>query len=104
MLIGIIANFLPPIYASNVSICPAFGCAGRRMSVPEPDMRRKRMRLAALIACLTGLLAVAACTDEELERAAVGGAIGTAVGEVVYDKPIEGLAAGAIVGGLTAGN
>ncbi len=60
------------------------------------------MRLAALIACLTGLLAVAACTDEELERAAVGGAIGTAVGEIVYDKPVEGLAAGAILGAATA--
>ena len=60
------------------------------------------MRSIALVACAVGLFAVASCTDEELERAAVGGALGTAVGELAYDKPLEGMAAGAVLGALTA--
>ncbi len=62
------------------------------------------MRSIALVACAVGLLAVASCTDEELERAAVGGALGTAAGELAYDKPLEGFVAGAVLGAATADN
>ncbi len=60
------------------------------------------MRTFSLIACVLGLFAVASCTDEELERATVGGALGTAVGEIAFDKPVEGAIAGAVLGAATA--
>ena len=62
------------------------------------------MRLVSIVASIAGLLMVASCTDEELERATVGGAVGTAVGEIVYDKPLEGFVAGAVVGAVSADN
>ncbi len=60
------------------------------------------MRFMTMIACVTGLLAVAACDDKEMERAAVGGAVGTAVGEIAFDKPVEGAVAGAVLGAVSA--
>ena len=60
------------------------------------------MRVLALIGCIGGLLGVAACTDEQLERATVGGALGAAAGEALYDKPVEGAVAGAVLGAVTA--
>ncbi len=70
----------------------------------KTQVRRSPMRLISIVASIAGLLMVASCTDEELERATVGGAVGTAVGEIVYDKPLEGFVAGAVVGAVSADN
>ena len=50
------------------------------------------------------MLAVTACTQEEVDRTVVGAAIGAIAGEVIADKPVEGAILGGAVGYGSAQN
>lgn len=60
------------------------------------------MRVSLIVAMLTGLLAFASCTTEEVERGAIGAAIGAVGAEALDRDPVTGAAVGAAIGIATA--
>ena len=48
------------------------------------------MGKALCLAVFAGIIMLAGCTDEEVERAAVGGALGAVAGEAAYGKTRNG--------------
>lgn len=60
------------------------------------------MRGMLAILALSGLFAVSACTTEQVERGALGAAIGAVGAELLDRDPVGGAAVGAAVGVATA--
>lgn len=60
------------------------------------------MRVSLAIAILTGLLAFASCTTEQVERGTIGAALGAVGAEVLDRDPVTGAAVGAAIGIATA--
>ncbi len=62
------------------------------------------MRGILIATVVTGMLAVSACTQKEVDRTVLGAAIGAVAGEVIDDKPVEGAVAGGAIGYISAQN
>lgn len=60
------------------------------------------MRISMIALCTLTALIFSACERKVVQNTAIGGAIGAAAGEVIWDKPVEGALVGGAIGAATA--
>lgn len=60
------------------------------------------MRISIIVLCTAIGLILSACDDKVVENTVIGGAVGAAAGEVIWDKPVEGALVGGAIGAVTA--